>query len=145
MYLLLPPASTHVPSALYLTDVKALVPATLAAVLRSDILRPPETSRRASTPFSCAASETFQNVSCPSSVVTAICFESGRKATDRISAMSCSGSLVCVRAKMFQTRTVLSQLPLTSVPASGENDKDDTGPSWPDSLSSSWPVWTDQM
>src|SRR5277367_5402120 len=73
MYLLFPPASTQVPSALYRMVLKLLVPAAFAAVRRSLILRPPDTSLRPSTPDCCSASDTDQNVSWPSSVDTASC------------------------------------------------------------------------
>ncbi len=68
--------------------LKLFVPAALAAVRLSVSFRPPETSRRPSTPFSCVAEVTDQNVSWPSRVVMASCLESGRKATQRTSACS---------------------------------------------------------
>lgn len=49
----------------------------------------------------------------------------------RFTGLDLHGSLVCERWKMFQRRTVLSQLPLTNVLPSGENARDETGPVWP--------------
>src|SRR5687768_1253235 len=63
MYLLLPPARTQDPSVLYLMVLKALVPVILAAVLRSENFRPPDTSRRPSIPPVWLASDIDQNVS----------------------------------------------------------------------------------
>src|SRR3569833_2042435 len=124
---------------------KLLVPDALAAVLRSEIFRPPDPSRRPSRPDTSSASDFDQNVSWPSSVETACCCVSGCFATQSMSAWSCSGSLVCVLVKMDQIRAVRSQLPLTSTPPLGAKARDETGPSCPDSWSRSCPVCTDQM
>src|SRR3569833_2642943 len=112
---------------------KLLVPDALAAVLRPEIFRPPDTSRRPSRPDTCSASDIDQNVSWPSSVETASCCESGRTATQSMSAWSCSGSLVCVLVKMDQILAVRSLLPLAGAPPGGAGAGGGAGPAGPDS------------
>src|SRR6266850_8278739 len=139
-YLLLPPARTQDPSALQATLVNALLDALLDAATRSSALRPPEMSFLPSIMLVCFDKLVQKNVSCPSSVDTTSSWPSGRKASERTSALSWKGSTACERLKTSHTRTVLSQDPLARTLVVGEKHNELTGPSCPARMSNNFPV-----
>src|SRR5712671_3715707 len=139
-YLLLPPARTHDPSAFQVTLVNALLDALFDAATRSSALRPPEMSFLPSIIFVCFDRFVEKNVSCPSSVDTTSSWPSGRKESERTSALSWKGSTACDRLKTSHIRTVLSQDPLARTLTMGENASELTGPSCPVRTSNNFPV-----
>ena len=124
--------------------VKDLVPGEEAAVRRDVRVRPPETSRDEERVDIAIEVDREKKVRAPSRVEAQSCWESGEMAMERMSEVKERGSDVGVREKTDQRRIVWSHEPEARVVPSGVNARVETGPSCPESWSSSWPVWTDQ-
>jgi len=142
-YLERPPASRHAPSAEKARLRKHLPPLAFLRDTCEMEERPPVMSRRPSMVAICSASLASQSAMAPSSVLAASVAPSGLKATSSTSAPWRSTSMAALADTKSHTRTVLSHEPdaRKAVPETPpEKARDEIGPSWPESESSSCAV-----
>eukprot|EP00962_Isochrysis_galbana_P041811 scaffold15425_cov110-Isochrysis_galbana.AAC.6 len=140
----LPPARSAEPSAEKASERKHLLPeAFLDDTLdRTDL--PPEMSARPSMEPTCAAVAASHSATPPSRVETARVAPSGEKARARTSEPWASDSMELEEETKSHSLTVASHEPEASVhappPPPAPKARQQTGPVWPASVSSSWAV-----